>query len=181
MLEIRSVPCELFFAWRGNPLPNHFWNHHANVFVLNSIGYISINLYVCVGYQYICYRCYYNAVGTGHPPLTQINGDCWANNVKLDSDADVAAAEAGNDVFLDGRLEEIEGMLPVLVAAPDVLAKSANNSVISPTRTSVTFPLENSTAVALTTSVIFPSRITVPLLASSPRSGGRNGELGSAH
>ena len=136
---------------------------------------------MCVGYQYICYRCYYNAVGTGHPPLTQIKGDCWANNVKLDSDADVAAAEAGNDVFLDGRLEEIEGVLPVLVAAPDVLAKSANKPVIFPTRTSVTFPLENSTAVALTTSVMFPSRITVPLLASSPRSGGRNGELGSAH
>ena len=116
----------------------------------------------------------------------QIKGISF-NRVKLDSDGD--AAETGNDVFR-GRIEEIVGELeeekevvpvPIGPWAPDILAKLASNPVIFPTRTSEKFPLENSTAVALTTSVMSPSRITVPLLSSS-RSGGRwKGWVAAAH
>lgn len=106
------------------------------------------------------------------------------NRVKLDTEADAAEADTGEDIFR-GRVEVIAGVVPVVVpsSAPEiVLAKSANKPVMFPTRTSEKFPLvENSTAVALTTSVMFPSRITVPLL-SSPRSGGRRkGEVVAAH
>ena len=118
----------------------------------------------------------YNAVGCGQPPVVQIEDNRLFNRLKVDADAGADVTEAGTDVFRGGIEEAATGVVP----APDILAKSACNPVMLPTSTSVTFPLENSTDVALTASVMSPSRITVPLLASS-RSGGRKDEVVAAH